>query len=136
MKRKYTVYQYALMVFTMMVLAIMATAFFSCGDPADGKGHEPQKPGPQEPETEPRNPYNILEYQPRTEYNINIIDGEAALKQGAATAIYQYETGLPGGMIIVPGGELLKFHVTNSIAERPPSTGTASGSPMIRTDPR
>jgi len=89
-----------------MVLTITALFFFSCEDPSGGEE-------PQEPENE--NPYNILQYQPRTEYNINIIDGEAELRRGAATEIYQYETGLPGGMIIVPGGELLRFHVTNSI---------------------
>jgi len=100
MKRKFTIHRYTLIVLTITVLA-----FLSCEDPSGGE----------EPETE--NPYNILHYQPQTEYNINIIDGEAALKRGGATAIYQYETGLPGGMIIVPNGELLRFHVTNSIAE-------------------
>jgi FtsP/CotA-like multicopper oxidase with cupredoxin domain len=94
--------------YALMVLIITALAFFSCEETAAGKRNEPQKP-------EARNPYNILQYQPQTEYEINIIDGEAELKRGAATAIYQYETGLPGGMIIVSSGKLLRFHVKNSI---------------------
>jgi len=107
--------KYALIVFTITVLIITTQAFFSCEETAAGKGHGSN--GTETGNSQETNPYNILQYQPRTEYNINIIDGETVLKRGAATAIYQYETELPGGMIIVQSGELLRFHVTNSIAE-------------------
>jgi len=94
-----------------MVFTIMALAFLSCENPAK----EPEKPDIGQVDT--RNPYNILLLKPQTQYNINIIEGEAELRRNAVTAIYQYETGLPGGMIIVPNNELLRFHVTNSIVE-------------------
>ena len=110
--RQFNMKKYALIVFTMTVLTVTALVFLSCEPTSAGKGHE-------SPETEPQtgNPYNILQYQPKTEYNIDIVNGETVLKRGAATAIYQYETGMPGGMIIVPSGEVLKFHVKNSIEE-------------------
>lgn len=92
-----------------VLILIAITVFFSCGDNAGDKPHvEPQ---------ETVNPYNILTISPNTEYNIKIIDGEAELIRGAKTAVYQYETGLPGGMIIVPSGKVLKFHAGNSIAQ-------------------
>jgi FtsP/CotA-like multicopper oxidase with cupredoxin domain len=98
---------------TCVILAMTALAFLACDDPPPPPSPPPAPPPPQGTE----NPYNILSIQPRTEYNIKIADGEAELRRGAATAIYQYETGLPGGMIIVPSGQLLKFHVSDSIDE-------------------
>jgi FtsP/CotA-like multicopper oxidase with cupredoxin domain len=88
----------ALAIFTMTMLV-----FVSCKNPAGETG-----------QAGTGNPYNILQYQPRTNYEINIVEGEAELRRGAKTPIYQYETGLPGGMIIVPRGEPLSFHVANS----------------------
>jgi FtsP/CotA-like multicopper oxidase with cupredoxin domain len=86
--------------------AILMTIFLSCADQGNKPHDEPQ-----------RNPYNILTIPTKTKYNINIIDGKTELIRGAKTAVYEYETGLPGGMIIVPKGELLKFNVRNSIKE-------------------
>lgn len=91
---------YALTIFIMTALALV-----SCGNPAGG--NEGEAGGTAE------NPYNILHIQPRTSYDIAIVEGEAELRRGAKTAVYQYETGLPGGMIIVPRGEPLRFHVVN-----------------------
>jgi len=95
--------------FVLMAVAMTIPAFFSCGN----SGGDKPDVGP----FDPVNPYNILNISPRTEYNINIVDGKAQLIRGAATEVYEYETGLPGGMIIVPRGESLRFHVRNSIAE-------------------
>ncbi|MDR1870270.1 MAG: multicopper oxidase family protein [Treponema sp.] len=101
--------KYALIVFTITVLIITTPAFFSCEDEDNDKkvynSNSTQDPG---------NPYNILKYQPKTEYNINIVNAKTKLKSGK-TDIYQYETGMPGGMIIVRRDESLTFNVTNSL---------------------
>jgi len=94
----------------LIAVAITTLAFLACG--GDRTGDESNEESPNI-----RNPYNILTISPRTEYNINITDGEAELRRGAKTPVYQYETGLPGGMIIVPSGKVLKFHAGNSIKE-------------------
>jgi FtsP/CotA-like multicopper oxidase with cupredoxin domain len=92
---------------TLIFIAITTLAFLSCG--GDRAGDELQETG---------NPYNILNISPKTEYTINIIDSKEDLLRNAKTATFQYETGLPGGMIIVPKEELLKFHASNSIAQK------------------
>jgi len=94
--------------FVLLVFAMTALAFLSCKNSTDKE---------ESGEQEDKNPYNILNIQPQTQYNINITKGEAEIKRNAMTAVYQYETGLPGGMIIVPNKELLRFHVTNSLTE-------------------
>jgi FtsP/CotA-like multicopper oxidase with cupredoxin domain len=95
--------------YALIAITITALAFLSCEDNAGDKPHvEPQETG---------NPYNILNISPKTEYNISIIDGKAEFIRGAKTSVYEYKTGLPGGMIIVPRGEILKFHAGNSIAQ-------------------
>jgi FtsP/CotA-like multicopper oxidase with cupredoxin domain len=90
--------------FFLPVFAMMALVLFSCDD--SGKKEQEEK-----------NPYNILNIEPKTQYNINIAYGEDALRRGTATDVWQYETGLPGGMIIVPRDETLKIHVTNALVE-------------------
>jgi len=97
------------MIFTMAALALL-----SCGNSTEGP-EEPERPDIGQ--IDPRNPYNILHLKPQTQYTINIVEGEAELRRNAATEIYQYETILPGGMIIVPNNKPLRFHVANSIVE-------------------
>lgn len=92
---------------SLRIFTLTALALVSCGNPAGEGGNEQEGAGPQE------NPYNILRLQPKTSYDIAIVEGEAELKRGAKTAVYQYETGLPGGMILVPQGEVLHFSVVN-----------------------
>jgi FtsP/CotA-like multicopper oxidase with cupredoxin domain len=93
--------------YVLTVFAITALAFFSCEDSPDKK-----RQGQDE-----KNPYNILNIQPKTQYSINIAYGEDALRRGTATDVWQYETGLPGGMIIIPRDQEVEIHVTNSLVE-------------------
>jgi len=98
--------------YALIFFAVTTLIFFSC--------IEEEKRAVDKPKEEPQeigNPYNILNISPKTEYNISIVNGKIDLVRGAKTSVYQYETELPGGMIIVPKGELLKFHVSNSIAD-------------------
>jgi FtsP/CotA-like multicopper oxidase with cupredoxin domain len=98
--------------YVLIFFAVTTLAFFSC--------IEEEKRSVDKPKEEPQeigNPYNILNISPKTEYNISIVDGKIDLVRSAKTSVYQYETGLPGGMIIVPSGQLLKFHAVNSIAQ-------------------
>jgi len=112
MQRRFNLTRFIQKKYALMLIVLMALVFISCGGEG-GKSNESQEAEDQKT----GNPYNILNINPKTEYNINIVNGEAELRQGAKTAIYQYETGLPDGMIIVSPGKLLRFHVRNSISE-------------------
>jgi FtsP/CotA-like multicopper oxidase with cupredoxin domain len=89
------------------VLVLLSVVVVSCGSSSESDG------GSKSETDIERNPYNILNYQPKNSYEINITKSMFELRRGAPTETYQYETGLPGGMIIVPKGEPLTFHVEN-----------------------
>jgi len=118
MRRRFNVTRVIQKKYALMVITITVLAFLSCGEHAGNDPHNVPPPIPPPPPLlDARNPYNILTISPKTEYNIKIIDGKEDLLRNAKTATFQYETELPGGMIIVPKGKLLKFHVSNSIAQ-------------------
>ncbi|MDR2160497.1 MAG: multicopper oxidase family protein [Treponema sp.] len=98
---------------TTILLAAML-ALVSCGEPGGTGGLDgPDDTDDTSGETMD-NPFNILNYEPKSHYTIEIAGDEIALKTtGAKTAAYQYRTGLPGGMVIVRPGESLSFHVAN-----------------------
>jgi FtsP/CotA-like multicopper oxidase with cupredoxin domain len=110
MQRQFSLTRVICNKYALMLIAMTALIFLSCDD---GGG---DRTGDESPDT--GNPYNILNISPKTEYTINIIDGKEDLLRNVKTTTFQYETGLPGGMIIVPKGELLKFHASNSIAQK------------------
>ncbi|AEF81354.1 multicopper oxidase family protein [Leadbettera azotonutricia] len=92
-----------------VVIALSALlSIISCGEAGGGND---------EVYDEPKtviNPFNILSYEPKTNYSIDITSDEIALRTiGQKTRVSRYETGLPGGMIIVPRNQELNFHVTN-----------------------
>jgi len=104
--------------YALMFIAMITLVFLSCVDGERAKDeHQDGSNDNSQVTLDPVNPYNILNISPKTEYTIKIKDGKEDLLRNAKTATFQYETELPGGMIIVPKGELLKFHVSNSIAQ-------------------
>ncbi|MDF2556934.1 MAG: LcoC [Bacillales bacterium] len=59
------------------------------------------------------NPFNILSYEPDSNYKINIVNYMTKTKAGSSDMLFKYVTGLPGGMIIVNKDTDLTLDVQN-----------------------